>query len=151
MLRLLLSVGGFVALMIAVGILGPRWLSRIEIDAGYRRDIHAVEDGTRYRLSPADPAQLASGTVIAYRTGLDKPEYAVGHIVGMAGERIGTNGTHWLVDGAPTTHRCSLPAGLDLIVPAGHVIIATEKHRFDSQAAGPIPLSLVAGRITSFP
>jgi len=138
-----------VGIIIWMGVLYLPAYKRVMPDTNYN-DIGAIPDDETIGVdATVTLPQLRQGDLICFHI-RTKVEEGFGYIMGLPGERVGlesgaitiagehitdVNGGHRMADRAPT------------VVPANHVWVLSDHHRFDSFRLGPIPADLIIGRV----
>ncbi|MFM2092114.1 MAG: Signal peptidase peptidase [Planctomycetota bacterium] len=130
---------------------GPSLWGRAVVIGSYS-DMEGVEAGSSYALEPG--AEPAIGDVVCYRVGPDERlRTCFAWVAALPGSRIEIRSGQLLVDGQTSPRRppSDHPDAGPVAVPAGHLFVVSLRHRLDSFAYGPIPLTAVRGRVGSFP
>jgi hypothetical protein len=131
----------------------PRY-RRVAVSSDYSNEILGIDMVKDYPLDEtATLATLQHGDAICYRLARDG-ELAVrlGWIAGLPGDVIATNAEGKItINGKISTRTMPGPPYGPLLVPAGHFMVVTDGHGFDSLARGPLPAIALRGRIGVLP
>lgn len=124
---------------------------RVIPDAGYNDMSNIAKDETTGVDATIGISQLRRGDMVAFRPSTDEDQGAAfGYVAGLPGEVLTvSDGT--LQIGTEPWSQTSIPQSLGdipaLPVPADHVYLLSDNHRFDSTRLGPIPGAFLIGRV----
>lgn len=128
----------------------PGWLTSVQVPGDYD-DLADMVPFTSYWLRPGPYAQ---GHIVAFRLGPAKSEVGFAKVAAIPGDVIELRAGKLLVAGVayPGWNAAANGAypSTDLgpvVVPAGHFLVLSDKHRFDSTVHGLIGAASVLGRI----
>jgi signal peptidase I len=98
---------------------------------------------------------LKIGDITCYRFG-EKEDHQVniGVVIAKAGDAVEVRQGRFLVNGSASEHAFARVGGATtnrapLIIPADHVFVLNETHKFDSTILGPISDSAIQGKVKS--
>lgn len=145
-------VGTAVLLLIlwAVAVNLPKF-KRVMPGAGYS-DMHRIaKDETTGVDGTVGLDRLRRGDVVAFWPSADEDQGAAfAYVAGLPGETLKFSGGTLEIEGHPWDET-NIPRELGdvpaLPVPAGHVYLLSDEHRFDSTTLGPVPGAFLIGRV----
>ena len=149
--QLLSDTGVVVALLILwMGIEYLPKLKRVAPDTRYH-DMRGVipTDATVSVDATVGLREMRQGDLMAYRIP-DEMETGFGWVVGLPGQRVELVDGELRVDGEAVTDgrvRATQGDRPPVVVPEDHIYTVSQENFFDSLGLGPIPASLVLGRV----
>jgi hypothetical protein len=137
----------------------PKLTSRVQVPPDYVEiAVPDVEHYPSYSFQPLDSVSaLNRGDAVCYRIpNSDGGAYGngFGWVAGMPGDEVRIAAGKVTVNGTPSSASGAVNGSPDmgpLVVPEGHVFVVSTMHMTDSVMRGPLPLSVLRGRLESFP
>lgn len=128
---------------------------RVTMPPGFR-DLNGIAEfdslGLDGRIHADD---LKIGDVTCYRFGEKEDQQVnLGVVIAKAGDSVEVRQGKFFVNGTASEGSFARAGGAatnraPLVIPADHVFVLNETHKFDSLALGPIPDSAIQGRVKS--
>lgn len=147
------------AVLVVVIYVGVLLLQRIAVRVSLPSNFTEmpVQDADHYptfHLTQLGLSQLRHGDIVCYDTPVtpNGDDHSFGYIVALPGDTFGISGGAVAINGTPDARFHVVPCAdcPPLPVPAGHVMILTLGHQTDSLVRGPLPASVVRGRVENF-
>ena len=147
---------GVLVVVLWVGMYFVPGFFNVATTAADFRDIKGLDKIETYRLTAVRSLDaLTPGQPLCWRLGTKQEvQTCLGWVAARPGERVQVVDHIIQVNGEPLGSdmpKANIAHAGPLVVPAGHVFVVSNMHRYDSFAYGPIPAAAIRGTIAHLP